>query len=192
MEALKRLSSSVVDYGVPMEDIWHFGLDGSKGRDPRDDRGIALVCGTVIEQGLQRALETKLTRRDAGTINTLFKSDGAPLQSFDSRLRLAYALGIIGDAAKSDLACIKHIRNAFAHAHTDVSFETPEIAEACRQITLHDRVPSLLRAAATDDARERYIFACYGLALHLIIFDHDFEGEVTAFDLKHEQDRMLA
>jgi DNA-binding MltR family transcriptional regulator len=54
--------------------------------------------------------------------------DDRPLGTFSSRIKIAYALGIIGGKSRHDLDIVGNIRNAFAHGMRDLAFDTKEIA----------------------------------------------------------------
>lgn len=108
--------------------------------EPSDDRSVALIAATVIEQGLEAALLTKFVQLDPHEERYIFSDDSAPLRHFDAKIRLAYALGIIGENAKEDLSVFRKIRNTFAHSRLEIDFSTPVVHSAIGLLNLPNRV----------------------------------------------------
>lgn len=52
-----------------------------------------------------------------------------PLASFDARIGMAAALRICGPQTVADLDSIRHVRNAFAHTATNLSFDSDAVAQ---------------------------------------------------------------
>jgi len=95
----------------------------------------ALIGSTLLEDALKSGILLKLrTDLSNNDVASLFDND-APLASFSARTNMAFAMNIIGEKTRADLKCIRDIRNAFAHARISLSFETPEVADACRTLT---------------------------------------------------------
>lgn len=63
---------------------------------------------------------------------------------------MAYALDLISAETKNDLDYIRHVRNAFAHARTEVSFDTPEIGNECRKLGLKDYIDERILGRLPD------------------------------------------
>lgn len=97
-----------------------------------DDRAIAIIVAAVLEQSLEKALLEKLIPLSEEDERDLFYQDNAPISSLDAKIRLAFALGIIGQRTKSDLIVYKHVRNCFAHSRLPLTFETDEIKAGLR------------------------------------------------------------
>lgn len=130
------------------------------------DRAIALISATVLDQGLEVTLLSRFVEMDDGGERSLFSDDGAPLASFGAKIRMGHALGVYGVAARQDLTIVRQIRNTFAHSRLTISFDTPEIGEACRQLTLFDRTG---RGPTPEfDAREWFIGTVSAFAILLI------------------------
>ena len=64
--------------------------------------------------------------------------------SFSAKIKIAHAIGVIGDEAKDDLEKIRTVRNTFAHSILEIDFETPEIQAVCKSI----KVPAATKAMA--------------------------------------------
>lgn len=155
-----------------LPEIFPFGLlpPGALGGDPTprpySDRAIVLISATVLDQGLEAALLTRFIPLDDGGERSIFSDDGAPLGTFDAKIRLAHALGLYGDAVRSDLSLIRRIRNAFAHSRLEISFDTPEVQAVCRELTLIERMS--FRPTVEFDAREWFIYTASTYTIHLL------------------------
>jgi hypothetical protein len=99
-----------------------------------DDRSVAILAAVHLESSLEAAILTKMIPLPENEVNEIFSGDAAPLSTFSAKIRMAFAMGILGPQTRKDLNIIKNIRNAFAHAQRPVKFDTPEIATACAQI----------------------------------------------------------
>lgn len=76
-------------------------------------RAKAIVGATVLENRLTYAL-SPLFPINGETKKNLFKDTG-PLGNFDTKSKVAYAIGIISKAALQDITKVVEIRNKFAH-----------------------------------------------------------------------------
>lgn len=93
------------------------------------DRGIALICGSIIDYQLGDLLKSFLIK-SASLDKDLFKGT-APLATFDSKLKLAFYLGLINEGEKRNITYIQRVRNRFAHQFLDISFENVDIKNLC-------------------------------------------------------------
>lgn len=99
--------------------------------DADKDRTTAIMGATFVEYGLQVAITRRMpSDADDPEFKYLFGTDTefAPLSDFSSKIKMARALGIISKDEKSQIDCIRSIRNAFAHTMSPISFQTGEIA----------------------------------------------------------------
>jgi hypothetical protein len=124
--------------------------------DP-NDRGVALTLGSVVETGLYRFIRSWIVPElDSTEENQLFGGD-APMGTLSSRIRVAYAFGLINQDIRDSLDIFREIRNAFAHSAALIWFETPQVDAACQRLSLGEG----RRIAAVDDthsmARGAYI-----------------------------------
>lgn len=108
--------------------------------DAGHDRANAILVAALLEQSLEDAIIThlKLTPREARPL--LFADQEGGLSNFAMKIKLAYALGIVEESIKAELTKIKNIRNVFAHTRADVTFQTPEIADACNLLQIPQTV----------------------------------------------------
>ncbi|MGJ7912635.1 MltR family transcriptional regulator [Neobacillus sp. LXY-1] len=98
------------------------------------DRGIALICGSIIDQLLTNILKSFLVETDKRD-SELFKGNG-PLSDFDSKIKMTYYLGLISKNEVSNLTYLQRVRNRFAHQIVNISFENNDIANICKNFSL--------------------------------------------------------
>ncbi|PFE05058.1 transcriptional regulator [Bacillus sp. AFS023182] len=98
------------------------------------DRGLVLVCGSIIDQLLNELLKTLLIKSDS-VEKDLFKVNGV-LGTFDSKIQMSYYLGLISQNEKSNITYLQRIRNKFAHQFVDISFKNPDIINVCRNFEI--------------------------------------------------------
>jgi DNA-binding MltR family transcriptional regulator len=91
------------------------------------DRSAAIVATAVLESMLQRVVLERLTYK-APTLTTQLFDNRGPLSDFHSKILIATAFGIITPNMADELHRIKAIRNVFAHAAIDITFDTKEVA----------------------------------------------------------------
>ncbi len=113
-----------------------------------NDRALALVLGAIIEQGLETAILSHCIKLNETEQRNLFQGGDDAALAFGPKIRLGYALGIYGDGARTDLDCVRHIRNLFAHTKSDIRFTSTEV----RDITQHFRWVTGPWGAALEDA----------------------------------------
>ena len=178
LRALKQLMGPLPDaIESTIPDTFYFGILAEGRRTHHhDDRAEVLVAGTLLEQSLQVAIQKKFVLTSPEDIASVFTDDSAPLNSFDAKVRIAFALGLMGPLAKADLTIMRHIRNTFAHSRLKVSYKTPEIVTACEQITLPDRW-----SLTSDpmDTRNRFILTAFQYFLNFVTFENEPWGTVA-------------
>lgn len=107
------------------------------------DRGAAIIGAAYLEVGLAQLLlacfvtSKKTIDEKTGKPfwHALFRDPNAPLASFSAKIRLASALGLIGDHTEADLNRIREIRNRFAHEFFDeLSFAEQSTRDRCNAL----------------------------------------------------------
>lgn len=89
--------------------------------------GVVIASTAVLEDGLRQTLKKAMRPMSATLEDRIFESFG-PLSTFNTRILMAYALGLLNDDTFKELEAMRKIRNEFAHAITLVDFETEKIA----------------------------------------------------------------
>ncbi|PEC17922.1 MltR family transcriptional regulator [Bacillus thuringiensis] len=93
------------------------------------DRGLVLVCGSIIDELLSDLLKAFLIKSDS-VDKDLFKGNAA-LSNFDARINMAYYLGLLSKKEKLNITYLQRIRNKFAHQFVNISFESDAIINQC-------------------------------------------------------------
>lgn len=101
------------------------------------DRGVVLSTFSYLEEMLTRTVESVL-RTDVG--------EHRFAKSFDAKLHLAHALGLIGDVLHQELINLKRIRNTFAHQWKHATVDAAAGADP--------KLAAFLAALAFDNATE--------------------------------------
>jgi DNA-binding MltR family transcriptional regulator len=125
--SLKHLSRQTLADQAKIEGYFKEALGES-------DRACALVISAALEHSLIRLLRTRMIELDREENEAIFFGDRSPLGTFSSRVWVAYSLGLINKGQKSDLDCIRKVRNAFAHTVTSISFSTKEVQLECEKL----------------------------------------------------------
>ncbi|ANC19615.1 hypothetical protein WR52_12850 [Bacillus cereus] len=98
------------------------------------DRGLALVCGSIIDQLLSDLLKAFLIKSDS-VEKDLFKGNSI-LSTFDSKIKMSYYLGLISKNEELNITYLQRIRNRFAHQVVDISFKNNDIINLCRHFEI--------------------------------------------------------
>lgn len=107
----------------------------------------AAVVGAAITDSILTETLLRHFPREGRTRDELFNSSGGRLGDYDTKAKLAYALGIISTQAFKDIGTIGQIRNKFAHSLEINSFAHPKIVKLCNDLklaetTIHRPFPS--------------------------------------------------
>jgi len=162
----------------------------------KNDRGAAILVVTNVENALRSCLQNVLANQN-DQHDSLFGIN-RPMSTFDSKIRMAYAFGIIGPEMRWNLDVIRSVRNAFAHSQIPITFETKEVAKAALLL----RKPDLFRHDFIEDAvftrdweistttRMKFITICNIMATNLARYAHSTVG-YRALDRDHEKNPQL-
>lgn len=151
IQVLRARIAERLDTKTLWETIWETAHQSN-------DRVIALVFGSIIEQSLEIAIVTHFVSMDEKEIARFFgPPEEAPI-TFDVKIRLSYALGICGANSRDDLTCIRHIRNVFAHTKTELTFQSTEIIKICDELRCLEVIPwGGLLGDRPSAARDKFI-----------------------------------
>ncbi|MEH0979247.1 MltR family transcriptional regulator [Bacillus mobilis] len=98
------------------------------------DRGLVLVCGSIIDQLLSDLLKIVLIESDS-VEKDLFKGNSV-LATFDAKIKMSFYLGLISKKEKLNIIYLQRIRNRFAHQFVNISFENNEIINVCNNFEI--------------------------------------------------------
>lgn len=105
--------------------------------DAESDRGCALMSASYLDDQLTPLVKSKLIN-DEKISKSLFKGNGL-LNTFSTKIDMAYMLGLIPLSIKNNLDTIRKIRNKFAHSPNLLDFSDEEITGLCKNLTIHGR-----------------------------------------------------
>jgi hypothetical protein len=91
----------------------------------QDERGLALALGAFAEETLGRLLLTYL--RQGKQSEELVEGFNAPLGTLATRIKAAYALGLLTREQYQDLEIARKVRNAFAHDWEAIALDRQDI-----------------------------------------------------------------
>lgn len=128
----------------PKED--HLTYITDRMRSEIDDRACALVVTSLAEMMLQIALTHFLGIRGQKAVSDIFYTFG-PLSTLDAKIVMCSSTGIIGPVTTSNLEAIKKIRNVFAHAMIDITFEEPAVQRACNELKITTKSTAAMELA---------------------------------------------
>jgi hypothetical protein len=101
------------------------------------DYVLALASGALIELTLQTALLARFVPLSSTKRGRLFEdAHNGPLSTLSSKNRIAHAIGLYGQSTFNDVDKLRAIRNVFAHAKIDVTFETPALSSRSKMFEL--------------------------------------------------------
>jgi hypothetical protein len=96
-----------------------------------DDRAAAILAGSLVETSLIGPIAI-ITGNEA-EIEKLFWKRSGRWSTFDSRIKEAANLGIVGRQTTSNLEVIRLVRNAFAHSLSESSSQLPKLNARVRR-----------------------------------------------------------
>jgi DNA-binding MltR family transcriptional regulator len=101
-----------------------------------DDANLVLMSVGYLDYALELLLKAQFIRLTNAEEKRLFDgSQNAMLGTFSSKIRIAYAVGLLLSEIYTDLLIINDIRNAFAHSlHREVYFTDDHIIEDCKKL----------------------------------------------------------
>jgi hypothetical protein len=129
-----------------------------------NNRGAAILLATHLESVLQFALINRL-KINPKRWKDVFGYD-APMGTFDRKVRVAHAIGMITDETRLTLDVVRSVRNAFAHSLIPISFNTPPVADACSLLKVPEILPPTVSPTSDFTAR-RDAFAETGIPTNL-------------------------
>lgn len=101
----------------------------------QDDRGLALSLSAFAEDTLGRLLLTYL--KEGKQSKDLVEGFNAPLGTLSTRIKAAYAIGLLSREQYEDLEIARKIRNAFAHDWEGVTLDRQDIKAMIGQLNAY-------------------------------------------------------
>jgi len=100
--------------------------------ESNSDRGLVLICGSILDDILKDLLESYLVENNKSD-KEIFNF-GKPLGNLDAKITMSFYLGLITENERSNLSFIRNLRNRFAHEIFDVSFTHNTIENICSNL----------------------------------------------------------
>lgn len=97
------------------------------------DKGCVLVASSMIEEGLLELISSFLLP-PTNSKDELFHGPAAPFSSLESRIAMAYRLGLITKSVAKSLGVFRKLRNEFAHRIETVNFDSPSALNRLNEI----------------------------------------------------------
>lgn len=142
-----------------------------------NDQYSAIAAAALLDGALKQALiKNLIVPEDLGE-GDLFNS-GAPLRAFSAKIKMGFALGLYGPKTRKDLDLIRDVRNSLAHAMVRLDFDTEQVANVCRRITLVDRVA---RTSGKIDFSRMALANVYLLSTNWLTMSFDAFGRLGCY-----------
>jgi len=128
------------------------------------DRVAVIISATTVQEGLAQLIISHLSRSDSKTHDELFGVEG-PLSTFSNLIRIAYAMGLVTVAMKTDLNSIRRIRNVFAHGLRPLAVSEPEIHLEINRLRLHGQVTAEEQTLFEQmDGKSKFVVCCLSIS----------------------------
>lgn len=98
------------------------------------DRGIVLICGSIIDELLKDLLKSLLI--NSPKIDKDLFGISQPLGTLDSKIKMAFYSGLISNIEMKNIISMQKIRNKFAHQINNISFENDVIKNISSNFTI--------------------------------------------------------
>jgi len=105
------------------------------------DRIIGLLYPILIDTRLEALIKSRWKDDSKGSVLEGLFRDGDALGSFDTRVKIGFAIGLYGEDILNELRWIVKIRNAFAHKHHARDFESQPVCNFVNKLDLLNKYP---------------------------------------------------
>lgn len=147
----------------------------------QDERAMVLSLATFLEDSLGRLLVAYFRRCKA--TKDLIEGFNAPLGTFGSRIKAAYAFGLTTEEQFKDMEILRKVRNHFAHDWEGVSLVRNDISAMIGQLSGY----TLDHMTIEGDQREKLLRTLSTCCVELQVFLGRLENGKTerAPDVSH-------
>lgn len=122
-----------------------------------EGRELVIMGSSAIELGLAESIRAHLPTHAPNSVSALLDgmSGGTPpLGTFEAKIEMAAALGVVSEAVRADLHRFRRLRNKYAHQFRDLELEAPPISDCVRDLTAW-RSPAELGPAVDFESEEK-------------------------------------
>lgn len=162
----QALALGALSRTLPTPDQFREGLAEMLTGSPR---AAALMGAAHLDLNLEGEIESEMVAVEVRDKDNVFAPGRGALSSTESKIHMAYCLGMFGKTFRDDMLNICKIRNAFAHSALSISFDTQSIKSKCldlKALRESQRLNLLLSPIAEDtltDPRRMFVFSCIHL-----------------------------
>ena len=121
------------------------------------DRAAAITAAAYFEEILALAITARLVDLSNTRKNALLKGDG-PLNTFNTKVLMGYALGLYGPKTFDDLNKIRSIRNKFAHRSGISKFDHSTVSKLCSGLYTATNVQATMNPRADPPGTPRALY----------------------------------
>ena len=161
-----------------------------------------LIVGTMLEETLRQLHEAHIAATTTTAKKNVFKElcqPHAPLSTFSSVIKLAFAYGLISADDYEELEIVRRLRNEAAHTVYDFSLEDNGVKELVMRLKANERMrlkaidakgspPGVTKLVLPEISKVKRDFLVNSLALHETILEK-LEGAVQSLLTKRESER---
>ena len=162
---------------APVKVLRKYWSDVFKPRDPDElfkdmqkesDRTAVVVFASILEDTLKFVLAKRMRRfvNRGDDLEEVFGMN-RPLGSFSAKIIMADHLELIESPTRLQLDIVREMRNACAHSQYPISFDTPELSEACMLLFKGDRFTNYDGQPATD-MKDAFLQECMWLSMAIL------------------------
>lgn len=126
------------------------------------DRGAVIVATSLFDSVLHNLLKAFLLP-ESNSKDELFEGPNAPLSSFNSKITLAFRLGLISQKFARDIHLIRKIRNEFAHNIHGCDFSHSSVKSRVLELMKSSEIKKKLPSACDTDKkgiRSDFLITC--------------------------------
>jgi len=117
------------------------------------DRSAVLVGVAFLDDALRTLIRARLI--DKSSVVKKLMGGRMPINSFAHRIRLAYCIGLLGNAMYKDLYILRRISTRFTRTGEAASFQGDSVREECDKLKIGQAASDNFEATS----RDRYITA---------------------------------
>jgi hypothetical protein len=165
------MSDAAADSETPVKPTFWQAIGGALNTFAEDlflghERGSAIVFLAALEDAVRNAIASRLVMTGENCDKLIGGDESPGALGFADQCRLAYCLGLFGNATLADLKILARVRNRFAHGGRVVTFKDGRIEDLCRSLKVCDKFGDSVNwyrhlqkqhlHFSANDARSRY------------------------------------
>ena len=114
-------------------------------------------------------------------VESIFHKPHSLLSTMSLRTQALYAFGYLGKKQRNQIDCIRHVRNAFAHALKPIKFTTPLVVRECDKLVVpHSFSLKAIEIDKKETYKRKFVVATFYYALYLHRMAKKMRGDASA------------